>query len=155
MSRAYVTKGAGHHASRFRYNKAIKPLPELKIVKPNSNASEYLPTNEKFTPGFEIQPEEESLPMAKRDPLTPLPPERGTNEIAASNAKYSCDECNAEFDDEDEMEPLYECQDCGERFTKSNSVDGDSHRCPSCNKFGSLITHNGCAVCGQGECSPT
>jgi DNA-directed RNA polymerase subunit RPC12/RpoP len=46
-----------------------------------------------------------------------------------------------------EPEPLYECGSCGNEFSRSNSADGGSHRCPQCNKFGSKISDEGCPDC--------
>jgi DNA-directed RNA polymerase subunit RPC12/RpoP len=50
---------------------------------------------------------------------------------------FKCDECEETCEDETEAQPLYQCADCGGRFTPENSADGCGHRCPSCNKFGS------------------
>ena len=45
---------------------------------------------------------------------------------------YQCNECAGIFDEPGGT--LYECQDCDCRFTKENSADGESHRCPDCNQ---------------------
>jgi hypothetical protein len=66
-----------------------------------------------------------------------------------------CDNCEETFEDETEAEPLYECQDCGDRFTQANSADGEGHRCPSCNKFGRKVADLGCPSCGEGELART
>ncbi len=56
-----------------------------------------------------------------------------------------CPECEDAIEEGSE-EPLYECGSCGEQFTRSNSSDGDSNRCSSCNKFAAYLyeTHEGC-----------
>ncbi len=62
---------------------------------------------------------------------------------------YRCVECGAIS--EDYVEKLYECPNCGTLFTRDNSADGMSHRCPDCGKFGSKIADTACAECEQGE----
>lgn len=57
-----------------------------------------------------------------------------------------CPEC-MELADNLQPEPVYECGDCGEIFSRSNSFDGDSHRCPSCGKFSTKICAEGCPDC--------
>lgn len=47
-----------------------------------------------------------------------------------------CDTAH-EVDDALAAGQLYECGECGQAFNRGNSADGDSHRCPSCNRFGS------------------
>jgi hypothetical protein len=64
---------------------------------------------------------------------------------------FKCDGCEETFEDATGAEPLYECQDCGDRFTRANSADAAGHRCPSCNKFGSKVSDMGCPSCGEGE----
>lgn len=63
---------------------------------------------------------------------------------------YVCQECGEESDDFLE-EPLYECGSCGTVFTRSNSADGDSHRCPDCGKMSSRISQHSEGVCEQCE----
>jgi hypothetical protein len=60
--------------------------------------------------------------------------------------KWWCEECEKGFEKED-TEPKYECQSCGE-FTRSGSADGDSNRCPECNKFGAATGEMVCLECG-------
>lgn len=57
-----------------------------------------------------------------------------------------CTDCDTPLDDDAETEPLYECGQCGTTFGKSGSADGESARCPDCNKFSSRIgeVHEGC-----------
>ena len=57
-----------------------------------------------------------------------------------------CPDCQKVGDDI-EPEPLYECSSCGDTFSKSNSADGESHRCPQCNKFGAKVSDEGCPEC--------
>jgi DNA-directed RNA polymerase subunit RPC12/RpoP len=65
---------------------------------------------------------------------------------------YKCQDCRAlTAMDGTDVEPLYECNSCGTMFVKSNSADGESHRCPVCNKFASKVTDTGCVDCGEGE----
>ncbi len=55
-----------------------------------------------------------------------------------------CTECEQVVE---EPEPCYECSSCGSSFSRSNSADGMSHRCPDCNKFGAKTTERGCPDC--------
>ena len=70
---------------------------------------------------------------------------------------WRCEGCEAEFTDEDADQgqgPLYECGECGTQFTRDNSADGDSNRCPDCNKFGAKMADLACPECGEGELEP-
>ncbi|MDM7940114.1 MAG: hypothetical protein QUS07_07220 [Methanothrix sp.] len=60
-----------------------------------------------------------------------------------------CPECDTLFDiqDVEATDPVYECSSCGEVFTRSNSYDGDSHKCPQCGKFGSKVEDTCCPDC--------
>lgn len=60
--------------------------------------------------------------------------------------RFYCKECE-EVKEEDELQPKYNCGSCGEEFTRENSADGDSNRCPSCNKFGAIECDNACDSC--------
>ncbi len=71
-----------------------------------------------------------------------------------SGSRLTCDSCGETFGDDSDAEPIYECSDCGDRFTPENSADGCGHRCPSCNKFGSKVSSRGCPSCGEGELVP-
>jgi len=71
-----------------------------------------------------------------------------------SGSRLTCDSCGETFNDGSDAEPIYECADCGERFTSENSADGEGNRCPSCNKFGCKVTDVGCPSCGEGELVP-
>lgn len=68
-----------------------------------------------------------------------------TNPIEA----VRCLTCDHIADADDATSPLYECGSCGEMF--DNMVKSDSHRCPSCNKFGSRVADRACPECGEGE----
>lgn len=63
---------------------------------------------------------------------------------------FKCEACGAISENYDD-EPLYECQTCGNIFARSNSADGDSSRCPSCQKFSGKIADTACSECGEGE----
>lgn len=56
-----------------------------------------------------------------------------------------CPECEAEIV---ELTKLYECGSCGEVFGRDDSADGDSNRCPQCNKFAALSEQVQCPECG-------
>lgn len=66
-------------------------------------------------------------------------------------SSFTCNACGEEFDTNDDAVTLYECADCGNRFTRETSADGDSHRCPDCNKFGAKVSEQGCPECNEGE----
>ena len=54
-----------------------------------------------------------------------------------------CAECG--YDPEvDDDNPLYECSACGEEFTREDSANGDSHRCPTCGTFSRRIADHDC-----------
>ena len=69
---------------------------------------------------------------------------------------YICDKCEAlvTVDDAEECSPLYECGECGSRYNRDNSADGESHRCPDCGKFGAKVADKCCPECEDGELSP-
>ena len=58
---------------------------------------------------------------------------------------YKCTDCG-EIAAESSEEVLYECGNCGP-FIRSNSADGDSNRCPQCNKFGAKLADEACESC--------
>lgn len=62
---------------------------------------------------------------------------------------YKCDSCD-ELSETCEAESIYECGTCGSSFLRSNSSDGDSSRCPSCNKFSSKLADSACSQCQEG-----
>lgn len=65
---------------------------------------------------------------------------------------FRCDECDHEVEEAElEEQPLYECDSCSSNFTRDNSADGCSHRCPECNKFGRKISDYACPECNEGE----
>jgi len=59
--------------------------------------------------------------------------------------RYWCEGCGQEVE---EPEPKYEC-DCGEEFVRSESLDGMSHKCPSCGKWGHKVEDEACPDCGE------
>ena len=68
---------------------------------------------------------------------------------------WMCTECEAlQTAEEHEPEPLFECADCGERFTRDNSADETGHRCPQCLKFSRKLAEHACTDCGQAEMVP-
>src|SRR6266498_3785859 len=75
------------------------------------------------------------------------------NVEVADVAGWMCEDCEESFEYAPES-PLYECAECGVRFTHEGSADGDSHRCPECNKFAAKIADFGCPQCGDGEVEP-
>jgi len=58
-----------------------------------------------------------------------------------------CADCDEPFDEESEVEPRYECGDCGEVFGASMG-EGNGNRCPGCGKFAAREgeTHEGCTA---------
>lgn len=60
----------------------------------------------------------------------------------------ACSACNKVVDPEDEndVETMYECNDCGE--FSANDGDG-SNRCPECNKFASKSDEVKTVCCGD------
>ncbi len=64
--------------------------------------------------------------------------------------RYKCMECQ-EVSGEPGDGPLYECGDCGTKFTRNTSADGSSHRCPDCNRFSSRAADLSCGECEEGE----
>jgi DNA-directed RNA polymerase subunit RPC12/RpoP len=65
-------------------------------------------------------------------------------------AAMICTDCDYCLSLDDDLDPRYECGSCGEEFNRSESADGDSNRCPSCNKFGAKIADADCPECGEG-----
>lgn len=62
---------------------------------------------------------------------------------------FRCEECEEVFEETAGV-PLYECNECGTIYSKNESADGNSHRCPDCSKFGSKIADDCCALCEEG-----
>ena len=65
------------------------------------------------------------------------------------NTVFACDNCSnevkgSELGDDSDIEPLYECGGCGNRFV------GES-RCEDCNRFAAKISDYGCPSCEGGE----
>lgn len=70
---------------------------------------------------------------------------------------YRCSDCDGEYSEEDADQgqgPLYECGECGTRFTRDDSADGNSNRCPDCNRFAAKVADLACPECGGGELEP-
>lgn len=70
---------------------------------------------------------------------------------------WRCASCEVEFTDADADQGqggLYECGECGSTFSRGNSADGDSNRCPDCNRFGAKLADLACPECGEGELEP-
>lgn len=44
---------------------------------------------------------------------------------------------------------LYECGECGTVFDRENSADGNSQKCPDCNKLAAKLTAHGCPDCQE------
>ena len=65
---------------------------------------------------------------------------------------WKCQECDEVTENVDELITLYECGNCGTIFSKEDSYDGCSHKCPDCGKFSSKLTEEGCPECQQGVC---
>ena len=113
-----------------------EPITKTSVVVPESKSVEILlrelwakataAERESFLTWIKLQPAEEDAP------------------------RFKCDSCEAEFDDDGEAVTLYECNDCGTRFTRETSAN-DNHSCPNCYKFGSKVTDCGCPECNEGE----
>ncbi len=58
---------------------------------------------------------------------------------------YKCTDCG-DIAAEASEEVLYDCGNDGP-FIRSNSADGDSNRCPECNKFGAKVADEACGSC--------
>lgn len=77
-------------------------------------------------------------------------PETGDlSEVDASSIVEGtwCGSCEERVE---ETKPRYECSSCGEEFTREESMDGDSNRCPSCNRFGAR-TDDACGECDSAD----
>ncbi|MCA1571018.1 MAG: hypothetical protein LC798_11995 [Chloroflexi bacterium] len=59
-----------------------------------------------------------------------------------------CTDCETLFDHANAGAAAYECSRCGTAFTRDDSADGDSSRCPSCNIFSAKISDLSCPECG-------
>jgi len=62
---------------------------------------------------------------------------------------YKCEECG-EVSNDMQIEPLYECSSCGQKYTRSNSSTGAGSGCPNCSRFGKLISNFSCPECQEG-----
>lgn len=62
---------------------------------------------------------------------------------------YKCLECGEIRDESGPV--LYECTECGQKFSKDNGL-GMGNICPDCcNKFGSRVADESCVECETGE----
>lgn len=61
---------------------------------------------------------------------------------------FGCSTCEWAAEDDADCEMKYECGSCGTEFLRSESSDGDSNRCPDCNKFGAKL-YLACPDCGD------
>jgi len=59
---------------------------------------------------------------------------------------YGCSGCGYAQEEEPE-DPIYECGSCGMEFSRSESEDGGSNRCPSCYKFSAKTGTFQCPQC--------
>ena len=59
-----------------------------------------------------------------------------------------CSSCEWASESDEDCENKYECGSCGTEFLRSESSDGDSNRCPNCNKFGAVL-YTACPECGD------
>jgi len=74
-----------------------------------------------------------------------------TNDQTRETFDYECQSCEHQFNDGDEGGPLYECSRCGQSYTREDSADGDSNRCPNCNIFGAKVADLTCPECQSDE----
>lgn len=59
---------------------------------------------------------------------------------------WACTSCD--FATTDDVEDSFECGGCGRTFTRSDSYDGDSNKCPDCRKFSSKLGPR-CGECDE------
>ena len=76
----------------------------------------------------------------------------------ADVALWWCPDCDEGVVDQGEApwdidSPLYECV-CGTVYNRWYSADGESHRCPDCNKFGAKVADFACELCGESALVP-
>lgn len=62
---------------------------------------------------------------------------------------FACSSCEWASTDDDELEKSYECGNCGTQFRHSESMDGESTRCPDCNRFSAVLYEATCPECGE------
>lgn len=85
----------------------------------------------------------------EREPLPP-PPEPITLEVISG---WECQECEHISESCQEGVRLYECPECGMKFTNEQGRGKNGNMCPDCgNKFGTKIGENVCEQCGEGVC---
>jgi DNA-directed RNA polymerase subunit RPC12/RpoP len=64
---------------------------------------------------------------------------------------YLCVECGA-LSEDTLGERLYECNECGLKYSQSNGMGKNGNVCPDCtNKFGSKVSDDTCTECQEGE----
>jgi Zn-finger nucleic acid-binding protein len=105
------------------------------------------PTSSLNSGGAGVRPEGASKIVS---PVERLPRHTANKNTLEKLTAYKCESCE-EISESFEDEPLYECNGCGNRFTRSNSADGDSSRCPTCQKFSGKVSDTVCEKCGEGE----
>ena len=64
-------------------------------------------------------------------------------------AAYQCQSCDT-IVEEPADDPIHDCRQCGNTFVRSQSADGESNRCPECNRFAAKTAHHSCPEC-EGE----
>jgi predicted RNA-binding Zn-ribbon protein involved in translation (DUF1610 family) len=103
---------------------------------------------------FDLQESELELIVEKKEVnLEELPKHSDVEQAFLDKIKTTynkCPSCDEVCVDGDEV-TLYECQNCGTVFSRESSADGDSHRCPDCQKFASKLTEKGCPTCEGSE----
>jgi len=65
--------------------------------------------------------------------------------------QFRCEACEHLFNEDEAGAAKYACSRCGQEFTRDESADGDSNRCPECNIFAALIADMTCPECGSEE----
>jgi predicted RNA-binding Zn-ribbon protein involved in translation (DUF1610 family) len=66
--------------------------------------------------------------------------------MGAAEKVWFCQSCEEVIED---PVTLYECGECGTIFSRENSADGNSHKCPDCNRFAAKLTAHGCPDCEE------
>jgi DNA-directed RNA polymerase subunit RPC12/RpoP len=99
-----------------------------------------------FREPMSYQMASEAGAFARESPLVSDVPDDSDLETAQAYKCVECGEISEEAGDR-----LYECGDCGTTFTRENSADGMSHRCPDCSRFAAKVTDQSCVECQEGE----
>lgn len=64
-----------------------------------------------------------------------------------------CDECG-HMAREADKDSLYECDNCGTKWSRSNASESPAHKCPDCGKMSAKIGDKACPECGEGLMEP-